>query len=57
MLLMPGCDHTRTEFLMRRDGIDYMRCLDCDAVLEAEDLEQLPALDDEDEEPRRKQAS
>ena len=28
---------------MRRDGVDYMRCLDCDAVLESEDLEQLPA--------------
>jgi hypothetical protein len=26
-------------------------------VLESEDLEQLPAFDDEDEEPRRKQAS
>jgi hypothetical protein len=54
---MPGCDHKRTEFLMRRDGIEYMRCLDCDAVLESEDLEQLPAFDDEEEEPRRKQAS
>jgi hypothetical protein len=54
---MPGCDHKRTEFLMRRDGVDYMRCLDCDAVLESEDLEQLPAFDDEEEEPRRKRAS
>ena len=32
---------------MRRDGVDYMRCLDCDAVLESEDLEQLPTYDDE----------
>jgi hypothetical protein len=54
---MPGCEHTRTEFLMRRDGVDYMRCLDCDAVLESEDLEQLPIYDDEEEQPRRKQAS
>jgi hypothetical protein len=53
---MLGCDHVRTEFLMRRDGVDYMRCMDCDAVLESEDLEQLPADDDEEEEPRRKHA-
>jgi Zn ribbon nucleic-acid-binding protein len=54
---MPGCEHKRTEFLMRRDGVDYMRCLDCDAVLESEDLEQLPIYDDEEEQPRRKHAS
>ena len=42
---------------MRRDGVDYMRCLDCDSVLESEDLEQLPTYDDEEEQPRRKQAS
>jgi hypothetical protein len=54
---MPGCEHKRTEFLMRRDGVDYMRCLDCDAVLESEDLEQLPTYDDEEEQPRRKHAS
>ncbi len=41
---------------MRRDGIDYMRCLDCDQVFDAEDMEQLPTADDIDEEPvpRRK---
>jgi hypothetical protein len=55
---MPGCEHTRTEFLMRRDGIDYLRCLQCDAVFEAEDLEQLPAFDEEeDDQPKRKKAS
>ena len=42
---------------MRRDGVDYMRCLDCDSVLESEDLEQLPVYDDEEEQPRRKHAS
>jgi hypothetical protein len=46
---MPGCEHTRTEFLMRRDAVDYVRCLQCDAVFEAEDLEQLPAFEDPDE--------
>ena len=54
---MPGCEHSRTEFLMRRDGIDYIRCLDCDQVFESEDLEQIPAFDETDEEPRRKKAS
>jgi len=41
---------------MRRDGIDYLRCLDCDQVFEAEDLEQIPAFDEE-EEPGQKRAS
>ena len=34
---------------MRRDAVDYVRCLECDAVFEAEDLEQLPAYEDIDE--------
>jgi hypothetical protein len=55
---MPGCDHTRTEFLMRRDGVDYIRCTDCDQVFEAEDLEQVSVYDElEEEQPRRKKAS
>ena len=55
---MPACEHNRTEFLMRRDGVDYLRCLECDQVFEAEDLEQIPVYDDEEEEqPRRKKAS
>ena len=54
---MPGCEHKRTEFLMRRDGTDYLRCLDCDQVFEAEDLEQISIDDEPEEEPRRKKAS
>jgi hypothetical protein len=54
---MPACEHNRTEFLMRRDGVDYLRCLECDQVFEAEDLEQIPVYDDEEEQPRRKKAS
>ena len=53
---MPGCEHKRTEFLMRRDGVDYMRCMDCDHVFEADDLEQMPLYEDEDE-TRQKRAS
>lgn len=59
---MPVCEHTRTEFMMRRDGVDYLRCLDCDYVFEADDLESVPIDDDEafgegGNEPRRRRAS
>jgi hypothetical protein len=46
---MPDCQHTRTEILARRDGVDYVRCLDCDQVFEAEDLESVPVYDDDDQ--------
>ena len=51
---MQDCQHVRTEFLYRRDGTDYIRCLDCDQVLEAEDLEAVPVYDDEEEKPRKR---
>jgi len=60
---MPGCEHKRSEFLMRRDGIDYVRCLDCDQVFDADDLEQLPAYDEaaayskDEAPPQRRKAS
>jgi hypothetical protein len=55
---MAGCEHKRTEFLMRRDGVDYIRCIDCDQVFEADDLEQISVYDESEEEPpRRKKAS
>lgn len=47
---MPGCEHVKTEFMMRRDGVDYLRCIQCDSVFEAEDLESSPDLDDDDDE-------
>ena len=45
---MQICNHSRTEILARRDGVDYVRCLDCEQVFEAEDLEAVPAYEDED---------
>jgi hypothetical protein len=45
---MQLCDHNRTEMMARRDGVDYLRCLDCDQVFEAEDLESVPVYDEED---------
>jgi hypothetical protein len=46
---MPDCEHTKIEFLMRRDGVDYMRCLACDQVFEADDLQATPEIDDPEE--------
>ena len=48
---MKPCTHSQIEFLWRRDGVDYMRCMDCDQVFEAEDLETVPSsFEDSDEE-------
>ncbi len=45
---MQFCAHNRTEMLAKQDGVEYVRCLDCDQVFEAEDLEPVPAYDEED---------
>jgi len=45
------CDHLRTEIIARREGVDYLECLECRQVFEAEDLEPVPTIiDDEDAE-------
>ena len=46
--MQPVCAHTRTQMIARRDGVDYVECLDCRQIFEAEDLEPVPA--DEEEE-------
>jgi len=46
---MQPCNHGRTEILARRDGVDYVRCLDCDQVFEAEDLEAVPTYEEDDQ--------
>jgi len=51
---MQACQHERTEFLYRRDGVDYVRCLDCGQVLEAEDLDSIPVYDEEEEKPKKR---
>ncbi len=45
----PNCQHTRTEVIARRDGVDYVQCLDCHQIFEAEDLEPVPVLEDEEQ--------
>jgi uncharacterized C2H2 Zn-finger protein len=42
-----NCDHTRTEAIARRDGVDYVRCVECGQVFEAEDLESVSVYDEE----------
>ena len=44
----PICTHSRTEVIARRDGVEYVHCLDCQQILEAEDLETVPVYDDEE---------
>jgi hypothetical protein len=44
----PACRHTRTEIIARRDGVDYLQCLDCRQIFEAEDLETVPAYEEEE---------
>jgi uncharacterized C2H2 Zn-finger protein len=52
---MQGCQHERTEFVYRRDGVDYVRCLECGQVFESEDLEAVPVYEeDEEEKPEEK---
>jgi len=43
------CKHTRTEVIARRDGVEYVCCLDCRQIFEAEDLESVPAYEDEEQ--------
>ncbi|MGA2771491.1 MAG: hypothetical protein ABSG26_11820 [Bryobacteraceae bacterium] len=46
--MQTACEHARTQIIARRDGVDYVQCLDCRQIFEAEDLE--PVKADEEEE-------
>ncbi len=46
--MQPACEHNRTEMIARRDGVEYLRCLDCRQIFEAEDLEPVTVDDDDD---------
>ncbi len=43
-----ACEHIRTEIIARRGGVEYVECLDCRQIFEAEDLE--PVYVEEDDE-------
>jgi Zn ribbon nucleic-acid-binding protein len=47
--MQPACQHNRTEIIARRDGVDYVECLDCRQIFEAEDLEPVTVKDEEEE--------
>jgi hypothetical protein len=46
--MQTACEHKNTIVLARRDGVDYVECLDCRQIFEAEDLE--PVTVDTEEE-------
>jgi hypothetical protein len=46
--MQPSCEHTRTEIIARRDGVDYVECLDCRQIFEAEDLEPVTVENEEE---------
>jgi hypothetical protein len=43
-----ACEHKQTTIIARRDGVDYLECLDCRQIFEAEDLEPVTVEADED---------
>ena len=43
-----ACEHTRTQMIARRDGVDYVECLDCRQIFEAEDLEEVKVEEDDE---------
>ena len=46
--MQPACEHARTLMIARRQGIDYMECLDCRQIFEAEDLEPVKVEEEEE---------
>lgn len=43
-----ACDHNRTQMIVRRNGVDYVECLDCRQIFEAEDLEPVKVEEDDE---------
>jgi hypothetical protein len=43
-----ACEHNRTQMIARRDGVDYIECLDCREIFEAEDLEPVKVEEEEE---------
>src|SRR5579884_4188301 len=45
----PYCEHSRTKIIARDGNVDYVECLDCKKVFEAEDLEPVATEQEEEE--------
>ena len=46
--MQTASEHKKTIVLARRDGVDYVECLDCRQIFEAEDLEPVAAETEEE---------
>jgi hypothetical protein len=46
--MQTACEHTHTTIIARRDGVDYIECLDCREIFEDEDLEPVKVEDEEE---------
>jgi hypothetical protein len=46
--MQTACDHNRTQIIARREGVDYVECLDCRQIFDAEDLEPVKVEDEEE---------
>jgi hypothetical protein len=46
--MQTACDHNRTQIIARREGVEYVECLDCRQIFEAADLEPVKVEDDEE---------
>jgi Zn ribbon nucleic-acid-binding protein len=46
--MQTACEHKQTIVLARRDGVDYVECVDCRQIFEAEDLEPVAAETEEE---------
>jgi len=42
------CEHTHTQVIARTNGVDYVECLDCRQIFEAEDLEPVKVEEEEE---------
>jgi Zn-finger protein len=47
--MQTACEHPRTQIIARRDGVDYLECLDCHQIFEDEDPDPVVKVDEEEE--------
>ena len=46
--MQTACEHSRTQIIARRNGVDYIECLDCREIFEDEALEPVKAEEEEE---------
>ena len=47
-VMQTACEHTQTKVIARRDGVDYLECLDCHQIFEDEDLDPVKVEEEEE---------